>query len=398
MSKLNISTLDLKYLNFNIKEFKSQGYTYYRIQKQLDKNNKVNVTGKSKEEVKEKYFNKLEEFLNKDIANLDINNMTFSKFVSYYLFEVVLPSGSVKAKTLTTYDYVYKKHIKNSSIEDIKITELKKEHLQKYFNNLLKTDLKISTIKHIKVFISTVLNYAVNEDYIVKNYCSSIKLPKDSNKKNKKYLTDEEIKILFENCKDLMLLVIIKIALSTGMRINEILALTENDFDFNDCSINVDKTLSYSKLFKDELCYESKILITPPKSNSSIRKVYFNPNISQDIKNYITNQKQYYLKYGKKYNTSNFIFTNKKFNSVSIYYLNIKLKKLFIDCGIEATGFHIFRHTSGSKLYELGVNIKTISEQLGHSNVNITSNIYVHLDEEKKKDAIKQLDKYFNNA
>ena len=43
MSKLNISTLDLKYLNFNIKEFKSQGYTYYRIQKQLDKNNKVNV-------------------------------------------------------------------------------------------------------------------------------------------------------------------------------------------------------------------------------------------------------------------------------------------------------------------------------------------------------------------
>ena len=52
-----------------------------------------------------------------------------------------------------------------------------------------------------------------------------------------------------------MLLVIIKIALSTGMRINEILALTENDFDFNDCSINVDKTLSYSKLFKDEICY-----------------------------------------------------------------------------------------------------------------------------------------------
>lgn len=89
MSKLNISNLDLKYLNFNIKEFKSQGYTYYHIQKQLDKNNKVNVTGKSKEEVKEKYFNKLEEFLNKDITNLDINNMTFSEFVSYYLFEVI---------------------------------------------------------------------------------------------------------------------------------------------------------------------------------------------------------------------------------------------------------------------------------------------------------------------
>ena len=46
----------------------------------------------------------------------------------------------------------------------------------------------------------------------------------------------------------------------------------------------------------------------------------------------------------------------------------------------------------------MGVNIKTISEQLGHSNTNITSNIYVHLDEEKKKEAIKHLDKYFKSV
>lgn len=85
MSKLNISNIDLKYLNFNIKEFKSQGYTYYHIQKQLD---------------------------------------------------------------------------------NIKLTDLRKEHLQKYFNNLIKSNLKLSTIKTFKVFINTVLNYAVDEDYI----------------------------------------------------------------------------------------------------------------------------------------------------------------------------------------------------------------------------------------
>ena len=168
MSKLNISNLDLKYLNFNIKEFKSQGYTYYRIQKQLDKNNKVNVTGKSKEEVKEKYFNKLEEFLNNDITNLDINNMTFSEFVSYYLFDIVLPSGSIKAKTLTSYESMYRNHIKYSTIGNIKLTELKREHLQKYFNHLLNTHLKLSTIKVIKTFISIILKYAVDEDYILK--------------------------------------------------------------------------------------------------------------------------------------------------------------------------------------------------------------------------------------
>lgn len=65
---------------------------------------------------------------------------------------------------------------------------------------------------------------------------------------------------------------------------------------------------------------------------------------------------------------------------------------------INASGSHIFRHTSGSKLYESGVNIKTISEQLGHADTSITSNIYVHLNEEKKKDAINHLDFIFKNV
>ena len=398
MSKLNISNIELKYLNFNIKEFKSQGYTYYRIQKQLDKNNKINVTGKSKEEVKEKYFNKLEKFLNNNILKLNINNMTFEEFVHYYLFEIVLPSNSVKNKTFTSYEIIYRKQIKNSVIANIKPTDLRKEHLQKYFNLLIKKDLKLSTIRTFKNFISTVLKYAVDEDYILKNYCSSVKLPKDNSVKVNKYLTDEEIKLIFENCKDLKLLVIIKIALSTGMRINEILALTENDFNFEDCFIRVNKTLSCCKVFGDENSYKKQIIVTTPKSKTSNRTVYFNPNISKDIKRYITIQKERYLKFGRKYTPDNIIFTNTSFEYINSRTLDFNLKTLFKKCNIDASGFHIFRHTSGSKLYEKGVNIKTISEQLGHADTSITSNIYVHLDEEKKKDAIKHLDFIFKTV
>ena len=398
MSKLNISNIDLKYLNFNIKEFKSQGYTYYRIQKQLDKNNKVNITGKSKDEVKEKYFNKLEEFLNNNTLGSNINDMTFAEFIHYYLFEIVLPSNSIKNKTFASYETIYRTHIKNSMIADIKLINLRKEHLQKYFNLLIKKDLKLSTVRIVKNFISTLLKYAVDEDYILKNYCSSIKLPKDNSVKVNKYLTDEEIKLIFENCKDLKLLVIIKIALSTGMRINEILALTENDFNFEDCFIRVNKTLSYCKVFKNENESKRQIIVTTPKSKTSNRIVYFNPNISKDIKSYINIQKERYLKFGRKYTPDNIIFTNTNFEYINSRTLDSNLKTLFKKCNIDASGFHIFRHTSGSKLYEKGVNIKTISEQLGHSNTIITSNIYVHLDEEKKRDAIKHLDFIFKTV
>ena len=398
MSKLNISNIDLNYLNFNIKEFKSQGYTYYRIQKQLDKNNKIDVTSKTKEKVKEKDFSKLENFLNNNLLNLNINNMTFSEFVHYYLFEIVLPSGSVKNKTFTSYEIIYRNYIKDSIISNIKLKDLRKEHFQKYFNVLIKKGFKLSTIRTFKNFISTVLKYGVDEDYILKNYCSSIKLPKDNSIKINKYLTDEEIKLIFENCKDLKLLVIIKIALSTGMRINEILALTENDFNFEYCSIKVNKTLSCCKVFEDENKYKKQIIVTNPKSKTSNRIVYFNPNISKDIKTYISLQKEKYLKIGRKYTPNNIIFTNTNFDYINSRTLDFSLKTLFKKCNINASGFHIFRHTSGSKLYEKGVNIKTISEQLGHADITITSNIYVHLDEEKKKEAIKHLDFIFKSV
>nr|WP_317359398.1 site-specific integrase [uncultured Tyzzerella sp.] len=302
--------------------------------------------------------------------------MTFSEFVHYYLFEIVLPSGSVKNKTFTSYEIIYRNYIKDSIISNIKLKDLRKEHFQKYFNVLIKKGFKLSTIRTFKNFISTVLKYGVDEDYILKNYCSSIKLPKDNSIKINKYLTDEEIKLIFENCKDLKLLVIIKIALSTGMRINEILALTENDFNFEYCSIKVNKTLSCCKVFEDENKYKKQIIVTNPKSKTSNRIVYFNPNISKDIKTYISLQKEKYLKIGRKYTPNNIIFTNTNFDYINSRTLD----------------------TSGSKLYEKGVNIKTISEQLGHADITITSNIYVHLDEEKKKEAIKHLDFIFKSV
>nr|WP_317357810.1 site-specific integrase [uncultured Tyzzerella sp.] len=398
MSNLDLLNIDLKYLQFNIKKFTSQGYNYYRIQKQLDKNNKISVIGKTKDIAKQKYFIKLEQYLNEDFNSLDLKNMLFIDFVKYYLFDVVLPSGSIKQKTFSGYEVFYRIHLKNSLLSNIKLKDLKKEHLQKYFNNICKTNLKMSTIKQLKTFISIVLNYAVEEDYILKNYCKSIKLPKDNTIKKDKYLTDEEIKTILKNCKDEQLLLIIKIALSTGMRINEILALTENDFDFENLSINITKTISCSKQFHDEKIYKNENIITIPKSKSSIRKVYFNDKICNDIKKYILSEKERYLKSGKKYNSNIFIFTNKYFKLYNFYSCDVKINNLFKACNIDASGFHIFRHTSGSKLYEMGVNIKTISEQLGHSNTNITSNIYVHLDEKIKKDALKNLDFYFEDV
>lgn len=112
------------------------------------------------------------------------------------------------------------------------------------------------------------------------------------------------------------------------MRINEILDLTENYFNFDYYFIKVNKTLSCCKIFENEKEYKRQIIVTTPKSKTSNRIVYFNHNISKDIKNYITIQKERYLKFGKKYTPDNIIFTNKRFEYLNYRGLEFNLKTI----------------------------------------------------------------------
>ncbi|MDE6182294.1 MAG: hypothetical protein K2F59_03720, partial [Eubacteriales bacterium] len=171
-----------------IGKVKKGNYEYFRIQVTDSLGNRKELLAKTRKEVKEKY----EQFIKSDIGNLNLCNMTVEEFFHYYLFDIVLPSGSIKDKTFTHYEKLYRIHIKNSCISKIKITDLRKEHLQKYFNLKQQEDLKISSIKIIKGYISTVLTYAENEDIINKNFCKGIKLKKGTQKAENKLLTDEE--------------------------------------------------------------------------------------------------------------------------------------------------------------------------------------------------------------
>lgn len=374
-----------------IGKVKKGKYEYYRIQVSDSFGKRKELLAKTRKEVKQKY----EEYLKNDLSNLRLTNMTVEQFFQYYLFEIVLPSNSIKDKTLSQYDACYRIHIKNSIIGKIKINNLSKEHLQKYFNEKQKENLKISSIKSIKTFISTVLNYAENEDIIKKNYAKNIKLKKEIVKKEVKLLSDAEISLLLDALKEnTQLLIVVKIALATGMRINEILALTESDFDFSNLSINVNKTLSICREYKDENTFEKTLKVTPPKTSNSIRTVYFPNALKFELKDFIKSVKQLYLKNAIKYNKNKPLFINSKFKFINYANLTIILNPFYKKCGIQKTGFHVLRHTHISKLYQAGVNQKIIQEQVGHNNISMTMH-YTHIEKEQQSVAIQVLNNYF---
>ena len=169
----------------------------------------------------------------------------------------------------------------------------------------------------------------------------------------------------------------ILLCIHTGLRIGELCALQWKDINFAAKLLSVDKTMIRTYTREDG----SKLHITSPKTRSSMRNVPLNSWIMQ----YAT------LLQGE---DDHYILTNKPSyiepNKYRLYY-NKMLKNL----ELPHLTFHALRHTFATRCIECGCDYKSLSELLGHSNVSITMNIYVHPQMELKRKCVELLCDYY---
>ena len=191
------------------------------------------------------------------------------------------------------------------------------------------------------------------------------------------YLTLDEQNIIEQyiknniNIRNVMLLT----ALYTGLRIGELCALRWSNIDLINNTISVNKTIQRVK--NNNGITKTILNIDKPKTENSMRIVPIPAFIIDYLKIYITKSDTY-------------IFTGnnkpKDPRTVEKYFSNL-LKKL----NIRHLNFHSLRHTYACRLRENKVDIKVISELLGHSDWKFTQEIYVHATFENKKNSIKEL-------
>lgn len=156
----------------------------------------------------------------------------------------------------------------------------------------------------------------------------------------------------------------------TGLRPGEAMALRFSDL--KKFSISVNKTIS-------EHTFNGSRVVCDPKSLSSFRTV----EIDKKLYNELFDLKDFYLKKYNDFEYDYFIFGGKK--PLSPTSIN-RYKKLACDkVGIRPIKLHEFRHSHASLLNSSNVSLQQIKERLGHSNINITSDVYVHLTNKDKK-------------
>ena len=316
---------------------------------------------------------------------LDTTTTTLSEWTYKHLFTNVKPT--VQAGTFERYMATYKNRIQDSSIGNMELKDIQPIHLQNFMNN--HSDLSKSSLRKIYNLLHASFKSAIANNLIRINPLENVKLPSSEVKQKEiEILTLDEqkayMKALDTNRDGILFLT----ALLTGMRIGELLALKWDNVDLNTGTITVCETLRRVKVYDDKGNSESKILTKCPKTEKGYRSIPIPKTLVLALKKYQL----------ASYNSEEgLVFCTKSGLPFQYNYVWYTHKALCKKANIRETSIHALRHTFASRSIEAGIDVKTVSDLLGHANTQITWNTYVHSTNDSKREAANTMENIYKN-
>ncbi|MFS9215688.1 site-specific integrase [Streptococcus infantis] len=240
-----------------------------------------------------------------------------------------------------------------------------------------------------------IFDFGITHFELKYNPVQSIKIPPKpkSNQKRIMVLHDEDLTIWLNFVDTLpntranrRFKVICDSLLASGMRINELLALTIYDLDFESSEILVTKTLVW-KNAKPKLGLKGKVVCkNTPKSDSGNRKIAVPYQIIEQLQNFYDEMNLYFKKNGL--SKSKLIFPTIYGNYMCDRNERATLKRRLQEVGLPDYGFHLFRHTHASMMLNAGMNWKELQVRMGHKSIKTTMDIYAELAPKNQTQAV----------
>ena len=350
--------------------------------------------GKTKKEVKEKM--ETYKLLN-PINKTAINEYTVATWFNYWLWNI--KKRDIKPKTFERYECIYRNYIKGSEIANIPLYKFKLNNLQAYYNRLSDNGKSPSIIKTINEKLKSSMIDAEKNGYIEKNYCQLVNLPKEKRKEKKieVFSVDQQNDFL-EIIKGHEFEILFLLAIGTGLRRGELLALRWSDIDFENKTINVDSNIQQAYIFEDEETKRLEKIEQEPKTVNSFRTVPIPSKVLDKLQEHKQKQEQYKLAFQERYIDNDFVICDKYGKALDVKRPTRMFYSIQKKMGIpedEKIKFHGLRKTYATRLFEKEVPPKTVQMLLGHSEISITLDIYTQVMENKKVEAIEKIDDIF---
>lgn len=342
-------------------------------------------TGKRRQQ----YFKKLQECRNwladaqfeDEHGNvLQGENSTVDAWYNYWIDNV--KGDNIRFNTRRNYNERYERNIK-PLIGDMLLKEVKPLHCQNVLNQMADKYAN-SVIEHSRLVMWMMFDSAVENELLAKNpVTKSVKCTSGRKPKEMRALTIEEQKLFLETVKGTSNYNQYALLLQTGLRTGEMIGLRWFDVDFENRVLHIRRTMEYRHSV-------GEWRIGEPKTKNSIRDV----PLTQEAVNILKNQKEK-LKSLKvrpiEFKDSVFLCRDGTPTKNSAYDT-----KLFYYCdkaGIPRFSMHVLRHTFATRCIENGMRPKTLQMILGHSNIGITMNLYVHVTGDEKAKEVQNIEK-----
>lgn len=290
-------------------------------------------------------------------------NMRFCDLMDWY-FENYADN---ELKDITSYNY--KSQLNYHVIPEFGNMKLKDFTPAKITAFFKKKNLSHANSKKIYIIMQSLFTRAVEQGFIKETPCRNVILPKDKEQKEKKpFLNEVQAKTLLDMVKDYSPFnIIIKLLLYTGMRSGEALGLRWQDIDFENKVIRIEHTLTD---------VAGKHWLTTPKTANSKRIIGMSEVLSNILLEHKEKQEEQVKKLGKMFTYPEMIFTSATGNYLDRSGLNQKFRRFVKDTDFDFLTLHGLRHCNATLLINNGIDIKLVSEHLGHSDINVTANVY----------------------
>ena len=280
-----------------------------------------------------------------------------------------------KASTYANYAFKVEKHL-IPAFGSLKIEKLTPSKVYDFIVDKRSKGLSNKYISDLIIVLKNMTRYASKVHCCV-NAIADVELPKKEKHELDLYNKSEQSRLKSALLKDMDITKLsIMLALYTGVRIGELCSLKWSDIDFSAKTVHIERTVQ--RIRTNGKANRTELVVTTPKSQSSVRTI--------PLPDFIVNM----LKAFKPSNVDAYIVTgNAKLPDPRT--MQYRFKALLARAGLRTLNFHSLRHMFATNCVEVGFDVKTLSELLGHSTVEITLNRYVHSSMERKRQCMDML-------
>lgn len=250
----------------------------------------------------------------------------------------------------------------------IKINQITPKHIMSYQNKIIHK-YSAKHLKKIHAVLSAIFNFAIKFQGLANNPARIVgNFEKESNKRMN-FWEFEEFKQFIRVVDELLYKAFFSTLYYSGTRKGELLALTWEDINFEDRTININKTEYDRQITEPKTKASNRIIILPDFLIKLLKEVQTNASITQPVKN-------------------NYVVFGEFYTSLSPATLHRKFEQYIIKSGVKKIVLHEFRHSHASFLINKGVSPLVVAQRLGHSDVATTLNTYSHLYPSKQAEVV----------